>query len=215
MSEPSPAPENAPSPRSFHALGRTEELGRAARAGDQASFAELFERVMPALYVWTQLRLRRGSRGAVEIQDLLQEVWFRALQGFQGYDPSRSFRAWILGIAKNVLLQSYAKRSALPLAASAAASSNASAPGIPDSVTSVSLRLAKDEAIGGFLAYMDALEPDERALLLYCGIEEYTCLQAATRLGISADAATKRWQALRARIRANAALAALASTLTE
>lgn len=73
-----------------------------------------------------------------------------------------------------------------------------SMPELADSVTSISLRFAREDAVQRFLAYVGELEDEERMLVLYCGLEEYTCAAPASRLGISPDAATKRWQALRA-----------------
>ena len=56
---------------------------------------------------------------------------------------------------------------------------------------------------------MADLAMDERNLVLYCGLEGYSCAQAAARLGISPEAATKRWQKLRERMRESGALRAL------
>lgn len=196
-------------------MKHTAFLSRAARAGDRGSFGELFERVMPALYVWTDLRNPPGPLGRTETQDILQEVWLRALQSFEGYDPGLSFRGWIIGIAKNVLLQCYARRSELPLGAPAPASTCTNDRDVPDSITSIGQRLARDESIGHFLSYVAELDPEDQSLLVYCGIEEYTCAQAAARIGISPDAASKRWQALRARIKRNGVLEALAFDIGE
>jgi len=177
--------------------GRTQVLARAA-ASDPARYEELFARVMPALQAWLALRTPRGR--APDAQDLLQEVWLRALQSFSAYDPARSFRAWIFGIAKNVLLQSLARPS---LQARSATDSSAPASVVPDPHSSFGTRLARSEAIERFLARVERLDPDERALLVYCGLEEYSSAQAALRLGITPDAALKRWQTLRARLRAD------------
>jgi len=197
-------------------LGETNILARRFRAGNPASFPELFERVTPALCAWVELRLRRESGKRTEAQDVLQEVWLRALQGFQTYDAQRSFRAWILGIAKNVLLQSYARRTVpFSLSPDAHPSSMSGAPQVVDEATSIVTRLAKDDSFQGFMDFVDGLEPEEQSLLLYCGIEGYSCAQASARLGISAEATAKRWQALRARLKQNSAIESLAVTILE
>jgi RNA polymerase sigma-70 factor (ECF subfamily) len=195
------------------ALGRTAFLGRAAHEGDRSAFTELFERIMPALYAWTELRTRRGS--GIESQDVVQEVWMRAFQGLASYDPSLSFRGWIIGIAKNVLLQQLERRQRALATSRSTDSSLALGHDIPDSVTSVSLRFAKDDALQRFLAWVAELPPEERALILYCGIEGYTSAQAGERLGISAEATSKRWQTLRARIRQNVAVGSLAASILD
>lgn len=193
----------------FDAL-RTDDLGQQARAGDEDSFRRLFERLGPTLYAWTRLRLRGRAGSESDVQDVLQEVWLRALQGFASYDPARSFRAWILGIAKHVVLQRHEK-GAREVRLPSAAGTVESRAGLQlaDSVTSVSLRLARDDAVQRFLVHVDHLEEEERLLVLYCGLEELPLSEAAARLGIKLEAATKRWQTLRARLRQNGMLQAL------
>ena len=165
-------------------------------------------RVAPMLFAWTKLR----ARGAVQLdpEDLLQEVWCRALDRLQSFDPSRSFRAWIFGIAKNTLIHSLdpSRRPPSPL-------QSGSGVGPFDTLTSVSLRLGKDEALQRFVDYVQALDADDRTLLIYCGLEGYTCERAAKRMGISTDAATKRWQILRARLGKSGVLEKLALELRE
>jgi hypothetical protein len=41
-------------------------------------------------------------------------------------------------------------------------------------------------------------------LVIHCGLEGVPCTLAATRLGLGAEAATKRWQRLRSRLRTSA-----------
>jgi RNA polymerase sigma-70 factor (ECF subfamily) len=191
--------------------GETAELAHRVRAGDRAAFQQLYDRLAPALYAWTHLRVRPGAGAGVDPQDVLQEVWLRALRGFDGYDPASSFRGWILGIAKNVLLQGYRKSSYDRIHSVPSPDGRRyELMSCPDSVTSIGTRLANDDAIQRFLAYVSGLPREERMLMLYCGLEEYTSAQAAARLGISADAANKRWQSLRSRMRENGTLRALA-----
>ena len=51
-----------------------------------------------------------------------------------------------------------------------------------------------------FLERVQALGEDELALLNACGLEGLNSVEAGLRLGISADAAKKRWQRLRGEI---------------
>jgi len=194
-------------------LGTTNFLARAFQGGDRASFEDLFVRVLPALETWIWHQLRGRSDRTFEAQDIRQEVWLRALQKFPSYDHGRSFRAWILGIAKNVLLQFYARRAPVPLVRQDSGSSGAGEKSA--ALTSIVTRLAKDDSLRLFLEFIEELETEERALLVYCGIEGYSCAQAAARLMITPDAASKRWQALRARIKQNSSVEALAQTMLE
>lgn len=190
--------------------GRTQFLAGAASAGEMRHFEELFERVTPALQAWLALRAPRG-RG-LDAQDLLQEIWLRALQNFGTYDAARSFRAWILGIAKNVLLQSLARPASRSLDG---ASSTGSGFVVPDQATSLGRRFSRDEALELFLARVERLQPDERALLVYCGLEQYSAPEAARRLGLGAEATAKRWQTLRARLRDDPAMNKVAASLLD
>jgi RNA polymerase sigma-70 factor (ECF subfamily) len=193
--------------RDLASAGRTQFLAGAASAGEMRHFEELFERVTPALRAWLTLR---APHRRVDAQDLLQEVWLRALQAFGTYDPARSFRAWILGIAKNVLLQSLARPAQRSLDAGSSTSSGCA---VPDQATSLGRRFSRDEALELFLARVERMEPDERALLVYCGLEEYSAPQAARRLGLNAEATAKRWQTLRTRLRDDPAMNRVAASL--
>ncbi len=178
----------------------TADLARAAQAGDARQFERLYERVAPQLWAWAALR----APADVEPGDLLGEVWLRAVQSLRTHDAeSHEFRAWLFGIAKHVLLQVLRERSRAPRANASAGSSTlaGSLDACPQSVTAVSTRLARDEALAAFLERVRALDPTDRDILVHCGLEGFTCVETATRLGLSAEAATKRWQRLRAELR--------------
>ena len=76
--------------------GETQDIARAAKAGDEQRFAELYERLAPALYTWASLRIRPAMRGSIDPQDVVQEVWCRAWKGFGRFDPQETpFRSWV------------------------------------------------------------------------------------------------------------------------
>lgn len=192
----------------------TQFLASCVRRGDVVRFKELYDRVEPTLYAWARLRLL--SSPDLGVEDVLQEVWLRALQGIEGYEPERSFRSWVLGIAKNVVLQHYQKRSSGPARAVGSGGStdlDSTTFEIIANTTSVSMRVSRDMTLERFLAYVEELEEDERTLVICCGLEEQTHAQVAERLGISVDAVSKRWQSLRARLRTSGVLEALALEL--
>jgi RNA polymerase sigma-70 factor (ECF subfamily) len=187
----------------------TVEMRARARRGDRAAFQALYDRIAPSLYAWTQLRVRGVQTARLDPDDLLQEVWLRALRGLDGYDPSLSFRGWIFGIAKHVILQNL--RSSSRVVAGQLTSHRRSSDSLdfPESVTSICSRLAKDDLVQRFLAYVAGLPAEERQLVLYCGLEGQSSAQAAARLGILPDTALKRWQSLRERLREGGTLRAL------
>jgi len=188
----------------------TQFLASCVQRGDVVRFKELYDRVEPTLYAWTRLRLL--SRPDIGVDDVMQEVWLRALQGIEDYDVERSFRSWVLGIAKNVVLQHCQKRSsgsARSLGSGGSTDTDSAAFDLIANTTSVSMRVSRAMTLERFVAYVEELDEDDRTLVICCGLEEQTHAQAADRLGISVDAVGKRWQSLRARLRTSGVLEAL------
>jgi RNA polymerase sigma-70 factor (ECF subfamily) len=147
------------------------------------------------------LRLGPGLRGRVDPDEIVQETWIRALRDLEQFDAARgSFRAWIFGLAKYVLLDALRLARREDRDEGRMTLSTAALANHPDSVTSATRRLAREEGLQRFLERMQALGEDEQTLVLLCGLEGMSCDQAALRLGISHAAAVKRWQRLRAEI---------------
>lgn len=176
----------------------------AATSGATPSFETLYADVAPALYAWSELRIRPQLRARLDPQDLVQEVWLRGIKNFARWDARESsFRMWIFKIGKNVMLE----------ALRALRTENAAQPGwspttkmlaldgVPQSVTSFTQRLAREDAIKEFLAHANELEEQDRMILIHCGLEEETCAEVGTKLGLSEDATIKRWQRLRGKLR--------------
>jgi RNA polymerase sigma-70 factor (ECF subfamily) len=181
----------------------TIDILRAVRAGDVRRFGELYERIAPALFAWSSLRIRTSLRGRLDPEDVIQEVWCKALASRGEFDPERSsFRAWVFTIARHVLLQAIEAQERVDRARSLDADSTGSSQreAIPDEATSVSQRMARDEGLRRFLAEAERMESDDRVLLILCGLEGKSFGEAAPVLGITRDAAAKRWQRLRAKL---------------
>ncbi|OGF26313.1 hypothetical protein A2303_03895 [Candidatus Falkowbacteria bacterium RIFOXYB2_FULL_47_14] len=53
-------------------------------------------------YFWYRLDFNRALS-----EDMTQDVFFKALDKFDSFDPERSFQAWIFRIAKNHLINHY------------------------------------------------------------------------------------------------------------
>ena len=77
-----------------------------ARGGDQAAFAELYERTNAALY--------RSIRSMVRDEDLawdiLQDGYLRAYQGLDKLETDGAFLPWLRRIAVNETARQMAKR---------------------------------------------------------------------------------------------------------
>ena len=174
-------------------------------------FADLYEEAAPALYAWASLRIRPSMRGRVDPEDVLQEVWVRALEAEDRRDPAVTpFRPWIFGVAKNVLLEAFRKVEHGRRAGGMGSSTRlALVDQLPDQATAISRRLAKDEALRVFLEHARELPDEDRMILLHHGFEGLNHADVATRLGLTRDAVAKRWQRLRTRLLDDPALRAM------
>lgn len=68
--------------------------------GDTRAFPSLVERYRRRVYAV----LVRSTGRPGEADDLFQETWIRVARGARGFDPSRSFAAWVGRIATNVAI---------------------------------------------------------------------------------------------------------------
>ncbi|MFT4538389.1 MAG: RNA polymerase sigma-70 factor (ECF subfamily) [Planctomycetota bacterium] len=193
MNSPTP-PQNPPEDP------RTMRLVREARQGSSESFEELYASIAPALHTWADLRIRPGQRSLIEPQDLVQEVWFRALRALEDFDPERiPFRLWIFRVAKNVLLEAFRKQRGSSVGIGPTTKMRA-IHSLPDSVTAVSKRLMRDESLSIFAEEVRGLPEEEQKLVLHCGLEGLPYKEVAERLRITSDAVAKRWQRLRSKL---------------
>lgn len=179
----------------------TQSLARSVPEGDSKRFAELCDRVAPALVAWCELKVSGPLRETVDPLDIVQETWCRAWKRFPNYNADTTpFRAWTFKIAKNVVLECLrsARRqygtpeggssSRIDLAQSAA-----------DSATALSRRLAREESIVEMLGWARGLDVEEYAIFMHIGLEGLSYTEAGERLGLEKDTVAKRWQQLRAR----------------
>jgi RNA polymerase sigma-70 factor (ECF subfamily) len=180
----------------------TQHLAREAKLGDAQRFAQLYERIAPAMYAWATLRIRPSMRMHVDPQDVVQEVWLRAWRGFAKFDPQeQSFRLWIFRIGKNVMLEAFRKAQR----AAAAGAPDPSAKlfqlqNIPDSATNISRRVARDEGLQKVLEWVEGLEEEDKRLFVHCGLEGLSYTEVSERLQIHYETVAKRWQSLRERV---------------
>jgi RNA polymerase sigma-70 factor (ECF subfamily) len=73
-------------------------LVRRLREGDEAAFAEVAERLYPAM-----LAVARGYvRTRALAEDVVQEAWLGVLRGLDRFEGRSSFRTWALTIVANI-----------------------------------------------------------------------------------------------------------------
>jgi len=165
-------------------------------------FGELYARVAPSLFTWASLHLHDSLSRRLDPEDLLQEVCCRAFGRFHTYDAARSeFRSWIFGIARNVLHQALRR---LGRSRGMGGKSDRLVPTpseIPDTATSITHKVAKEEAIRLLLERVRRMPDPERLLFMFRGLEGLPHQEVGELLGIPAKTAAKRWDRLRERLR--------------
>ena len=71
-----------------------------AKAGDQAAFAELYNRYFDPVYDF----VTRMTRSRAEAEDIAQDTFLNAMDALGGLQKGASFRSWIFTIARNTAL---------------------------------------------------------------------------------------------------------------
>lgn len=183
----------------------TDHVADRAREGDVSSRDELFRRVAPSLYAWARLHIRGGLKQRLDAEDVLQEVAYRTLSGFENWDVQKgSFRAYAFGIAKNVLKRAFDRLARDPLAGGLGAGPVSGMRAIVDTATTLTRAAARDESLRRFVDELERLPDDDRRLMLHRGLEGLAHEDVARLLQVSTDAVEKRWQRLCERLRCDA-----------
>src|SRR3989442_4436815 len=86
------------------------ELIEAWRRGDEAAAAELMRRHAHAV-----TRYLSAAGAGDEIEDLVQETFFRAFRRIDGYRGGASFRTWVIAIGSNALKDAHRRTRRRPV----------------------------------------------------------------------------------------------------
>lgn len=166
---------------------RLADLVARAQAGDPAAFAALVERYQQPLGGYLQHLV-----GDVDAAlDLAQDTFVRAYRAIGATPPGLLVRPWLYRIATNLAHDHLRRRRRftwLPLHIV-----DRFVGGQP--MDAIEERALVRQALG-------RLQPEERAVLLLCGLERLTYAEAAAALGGSAEAVRKRFGRAKARFRA-------------
>lgn len=176
---------------------------RGARSGDEDAFARLFERLYPLLHTWARLRVRGALARFVDPEDVIQEVWWRALEALATYDESRgTFRPWLLGIASNVIRDLIRKRTGLRDGGRTrmADADEDLLDHREAQLTSITVRARRNERIEELVTLAMALDEADRQLLVHHGIERVSAREVGLMLGLEENAVAQRWRRLRKRL---------------
>ena len=140
---------------------------RDARAGSAAAFGRLVQMHQQALRAF----LRRLCGNAADADDLAQESFVFAWEHIERFDPTRSFRPWLFGIAWRKYRER--KRSWLRLLRREIAAADGEPSFAPD--PGLKLDLVKATS---------TLPPEQRAAVLLCLGAEFTHVEAAEALAL-------------------------------
>jgi RNA polymerase sigma-70 factor (ECF subfamily) len=79
-----------------------EDASLAVRAGkgDTAAFGALYDRHVAAVYRYVYYRVRNDA----DAEDLVSDVFMRALRAIPRYEPRQAFLAWLYRIARNAVI---------------------------------------------------------------------------------------------------------------
>ena len=172
---------------------RLSDLVERARGGDRAAFEELLRSHRERLAGHIRARIRPHFRRQLEIDELVQEVFVRAIgsvERFRGGDED-AFFGWLVGIAKHVVLKSIRglqRAEALQV--------------IDEEVSAGSGSPSRDQRRGERFDRLEQaieqLSGDHREVVLLTRIEGRPLSEVARRMGRSEEATKKLlWRALR------------------
>ncbi|MFC0596845.1 RNA polymerase sigma factor [Streptomyces palmae] len=154
---------------------------------DAAAFTPLVERHSSALHGYFARRVPASA------DDLLAETWLQAFATRRTFDTSRgSARAWLFGVARNVLA-GYLRRAGREVTSPAPAAS--------DPWQAVDQRLDAAALAPALRRALADLPIGERELLLLVTWEHLTPTEAAAVVGIPAGTARSRLHRARGRLR--------------
>lgn len=176
---------------------------REAKGGSEAAFAALFERAYPVLEVWARVRITGTLARYVDPDDLIQEVWWTALQRFADFDPDRGhFRAWLIGIASNVLRTLRRKRAGMKDQGRAGQHVDLTDLGdeLQQQWTSLTRAARRSENGERLTALVQQFDATDQRIFIHRGLEGLPLRDVGMLLDISENAAKKRWAKLRERL---------------
>lgn len=178
----------------------TEALAGAARRGEARAFGDLYARTAPALHAWASLRIPPALRNTVTADDVLQEVWVRALRKFADFDEERgAFRTWLFGFGQRVLYE-LVKRATSRHVKGEGPRDPFTMGEIPEEVTTMTRRLARDDVFQSLVGRLRELGEEEQRMVVLRGFEGATHEKVAEALGLPAATVRKKWERLRKKL---------------
>jgi RNA polymerase sigma-70 factor (ECF subfamily) len=155
-----------------------QALVRRCQHGESAAFEELFQRFQPRLRYY----VRRLSAGSDHVDDTLQEVWAKVIQGISAVRDRKAFPAWLYTVARNEV---YGRARVRDPFVELTQEHLDMATDDPEPV------FHEEEAVRVHRA-LGALPPGHREILTLCFLEELSHKEIAALLGICAGTVKSR-----------------------
>ena len=158
--------------------------------GKPASFAKLWMQSQHALGGFVCLHVPDHHLA----EDIIQEVAELAAEKFEQYDQARPFIAWLIGIARNRIAQSYRERGRRPIVFSSE---------VLDSVANAYIQMqpTEDDRLDGLNACLAKLSDRHRRVIDLRYARQLTSEQIADQVACSPRAVTSMLQRIRAALR--------------
>jgi RNA polymerase sigma-70 factor (ECF subfamily) len=140
-------------------------------------------------------------RAVVTPEDVVQEVWARAIPKFGEFDPDKGeFRGWIFGFAKRVLKQLLRQKERREIQPGVQ-TGELCLTSLPADITSVTRRVTRSEEFRFLIDLSRTLDPVDQEILLQRGLQGQAHDAIASSLSISPASCRKRWERLRVVLR--------------
>ena len=170
-----PAPNTLPADPVSPDRTDDEDRNLALRAGkgDAAAFGALYDRYVAAVYRYVYYRVRND----MDAEDLVSDVFMRALRAIPRYEPRVAFLAWLYRIARNAVIDR-SRRARTQISFEDALAH----PGVDQIVEpdATILALSDKEAVRGALA---KLTPLQQEVIVLRFVEGYSTLEIAKLVG--------------------------------
>lgn len=187
------------SPDAADKPAETDFLANCASGGDRNAFGRLYIRVAPALYAYACARLDWRHQDA---EDVVAEVWVRALERFQDYDPAQPFRGWIHGFAFRVVKEAQRRLvRRLSELGCPGEESRLDLDALPDDATTLSRQVARNETLRAFIDWARDLDEYDREVLILRGLQGRPHAEVGRALNKTETAVRERWRRLRSRVK--------------
>jgi len=174
------AAPDAPPPETQHSLREHRDI-EAARSGDHAAFARLYDGHAAVVLSLCRRFAGPGPRSEVEAEDALQETFIRAYRLLDTLDDPRRLRSWLFGIARRVCAErrrSGMRRARHEANAMTVMPPHADAPAAADGCL-------RSEALSRLDAALEALPDDERLAVHLYYLDPDPIRAASESLGLS------------------------------